>query len=138
MARNFTYLPYRDTGQFSHLVENYLGSANNMRPFYTYTPDANGIAAAIEERGKYPVDRKALVSILTKQYGGLQKHENVESSLRLLLSNNTYTVCTAHQPNLLTGYLYFIYKILHAIKMAAEDCETASGQAFCARVLHGQ
>src|SRR5262249_39082453 len=26
---------------------------------------------------------------------------------------------TAHQPNIFTGHLYFIYKILHAIKLAA-------------------
>src|SRR5439155_6237894 len=35
-----------------------------------------------------------------------------------LLSTDTFTVTTAHQPNILTGPLYFIYKILHAIKLA--------------------
>src|SRR5699024_3935377 len=37
----------------------------------------------------------------------------------LLADRNTFTICTAHQPNLFTGYLYFVYKILHAVKLAA-------------------
>ena len=59
-----------------------------------------------------------LVSALEHQYGQLEKHPKVADNLRLLRSDNTFTVCTAHQPNLLTGYLYFVYKILHAIKLA--------------------
>ncbi|RYF39602.1 MAG: bacillithiol biosynthesis BshC, partial [Cytophagaceae bacterium] len=44
--------------------------------------------------------------------------QNIES----LASTDTYTICTAHQPVIFTGTLYFIYKILHAVKLAA-DCE---------------
>ncbi len=37
-----------------------------------------------------------------------------------LSQENTFTICTAHQPNIFTGHLYFIYKILHTIKLAEE------------------
>ncbi|NBW69571.1 MAG: bacillithiol biosynthesis BshC, partial [Betaproteobacteria bacterium] len=53
-----------------------------------------------------------------KQYEGVEISAKVASNLQLLALDNTYTVCTAHQPCLLTGYLYFIYKILHAVKLA--------------------
>ena len=36
------------------------------------------------------------------------------------MKENTFTVTTAHQPNIFTGPLYFIYKIIHAIQLAAE------------------
>ncbi|MBK8141934.1 MAG: bacillithiol biosynthesis BshC [Chitinophagaceae bacterium] len=35
-----------------------------------------------------------------------------------LLSADTFTITTAHQNNIFTGPLYFIYKIVHAIKLA--------------------
>lgn len=130
MPQHITYLPYRDTGYFSHFVTDYLSGTPQTKPFYKYTPDKNGIAEAIKERGKYPIDRKTLVDILTKQYADLTKHEKVEKNLRLLADENTYTVCTAHQPNLLTGYLYFIYKIIHAIKLAEELQQQHTGQNF--------
>jgi uncharacterized protein YllA (UPF0747 family) len=34
------------------------------------------------------------------------------------MSEDTFTITTAHQNNIFTGPLYFIYKILHAIKLA--------------------
>lgn len=78
----------------------------------------SGIEAAIAERSNYPVNRKALVSTLNKQYNSLNKTKQVEQNLAALADEHTYTICTAHQPNLLTGYLYFIYKIAHAISLA--------------------
>ncbi|MGN6566612.1 MAG: bacillithiol biosynthesis cysteine-adding enzyme BshC [Flavipsychrobacter sp.] len=120
MPTSFTHLPYSDTGSFSHLVTDYLNNSINLQDFYEYAPNKEGMLAAIEKRSKYPVDRKVLVATLSKQYEQLPKHEKVEQNLQLLAAENTYTICTAHQPNLLTGYLYFIYKILHAIKLAEE------------------
>ena len=120
MANIFTYVPYSETGYFSHLVIDYLNSHPDTKPFYLYEPDEYGLSQAINDRTKYPVNRKALVAILTSQYANLPKHDKTEENIRLLLKENTFTICTAHQPNLLTGYLYFIYKILHAIKLAEE------------------
>jgi len=113
-------LPYSDTGHFSRLVTDYLAKEPALGNFYAYYPDAEGLSEAIKQRSQFPVDRKILVDTLTKQYESLPKHEAVEKNLALLGDKNTFTVCTAHQPNLLTGYLYFIYKIVHAIKLAEE------------------
>jgi len=116
----FTHVPYEETGYFSKLVTDYISNDARIQPFYGFAPNAAGLEQAIAERSKYPVNRKALVAALNKQYEQLNKHEKTETNLALLLKENTFTVCTAHQPNLMTGYLYFIYKILHAIKLADE------------------
>jgi bacillithiol biosynthesis cysteine-adding enzyme BshC len=113
-----TYIPYRATHSFSALVYDYTEAATSLTPFYTFQPDAAGLAAAIAEREQYPTDRNALVQVLRRQYEKLPEQEAANRNIELLLQDNTFTVCTAHQPNLLTGYLYFIYKIVHAIKLA--------------------
>jgi len=117
---SITYLPYSDTGYFSKLITDYLKNEPGLKEFYTYPFNTEGISAAIQERKKHPVNREALVQTLNHQYQHLSKHQNVENNLSLLANENTFTICTAHQPNLLTGYLYFIYKIIHAIKLAEE------------------
>ena len=120
MATNFTYLPYKETGYFSKLVTDYLCSDPKIEQFYGTPPNKEGMDASIKNRKNYPINRANLVATLKKQYSGLNTSEKVQANLQLLLSENTYTICTAHQPNLMTGYLYFIYKILHAIKLAGE------------------
>ncbi len=120
MATIYSYVPYKETGYFSHLVADYLDGHPDTQPFYQFTPDAGGIAQAIDQRSKYPVNRDVLVNSLTNQYSGLIRSKKTEENIQLLRQENTFTICTAHQPNLLTGYLYFIYKIIHAIKLAEE------------------
>jgi bacillithiol biosynthesis cysteine-adding enzyme BshC len=115
-----TYLPYSETNAFSHLVIDYLSHSENLKPFYHYTPDKAGIRQAIADRKKFPVDRRQLVSVLQEQYKDLHQSEALQTNLQLLQEENTFTICTAHQPNLLTGYLYFVYKIVHAIKLAKD------------------
>ncbi|HRO42312.1 MAG TPA: bacillithiol biosynthesis cysteine-adding enzyme BshC [Flavipsychrobacter sp.] len=120
MPLSFSYLPYSDTHSFSQLVTDYLSQSNTLKPFYKFATSPGGTKQAIEERKKYAVDRKNLVAALIEQYGELNRHEATEENIDLLADEKTFTVCTAHQPNLLTGYLYFIYKIIHAIKLAEE------------------
>ncbi len=48
----------------------------------------------------------------------VNKSAAVQKNIEALLSPGTFTVTTAHQNNIFTGPLYFIYKILHAIKLA--------------------
>jgi len=117
---SFSYLPYSETGSFSKLVTDYLAKNSLLRSFYQFDTDKEGMRQAIEMRKTFPVNRYLLTSVLHEQYGQLNTHEKTERNLQLLSEPNTFTVCTAHQPNLLTGYLYFVYKIIHAIKLAEE------------------
>ena len=120
MSFQFTYLPHKDVNSFSNLVLDYLKGRDTIRPFYKYSTDREGLETAKIARANYPVDRELLVSTLNEQYKGLSKEPKLVSNIELLVNENTFTVCTAHQPNLLTGYLYFIYKIVHAIKLAED------------------
>jgi bacillithiol synthase len=130
VAGSYTYLPYKDTGYFSHLVTDYLDNESAVRPFYSHRPTAEGLAAAINDRKQYNVDRRMLVEVLNRQYECLDRHDKVVENIQLLLKENTFTICTAHQPNLLTGYLYFVYKILHAIKLAEELSKQRPDEQF--------
>ncbi len=113
-----TYVPYNETGYFSRLVTDYTSHNKALKPFYEFTPDSAGLEKAIQARQNYPVDRAVLTGILQRQYAHLPELEAVNKNIELLKKENCFTVCTAHQPNLMTGYLYFIYKIAHAIKLA--------------------
>jgi len=114
------YLSYRSTGAFSSLVNDYLDGHASLRPFYNHTPDLKGIEAAIRERDSRPVNRALLQEELTRQYKDLDITDKVKRNLSLIGLENCYTICTAHQPNIFTGHLYFIYKILHAIRLSEE------------------
>lgn len=114
-----SYIPLQDTGFFSRLVLDYIGQSPSLRPFYEFKPDPEGMQQAIEQRKKYPVDRHSLVKALKEQYSVSAQIPAVERNIQLLQDENTFTICTAHQPNLATGYAYFIYKIMHAIVLAA-------------------
>lgn len=120
MDHSFAYLPYKNTGFFSALVKDYLDNMPEIQPFYGFAPTASGLNEAIAARPAYGVNRTALVAALTKQYAHLTTTPQTTDNIQALISENTFTICTAHQPNLMTGYLYFIYKILHAIKLAEE------------------
>lgn len=114
-----TRLQYSETGYFSKIVTAYLQSKKEIVPFYRHATDINGIKDSIEERKKFPHHRAALVSGLQKQYEAINTSDAVKQQIALLLQEDTFTITTAHQPVIFTGTLYFIYKILHVIKLAA-------------------
>lgn len=118
MDCTFTQIPYQQTGYFSNLILDYLNQSSALKDFYQYSPNSEGIKAAIESRKKIKTDRKVLVEELKKQYGLVKSSGKVQQNIDLLLKDNTFTVCTAHQPVIFTGSLYFIYKIFHAIRLA--------------------
>lgn len=130
METDCTYISYRQTNSFSELVNDYIEGDEKLSGFYQFKPDIEGIKQAIEQRSNFPVDRQVLAEVLRKQYETLPVTEGVTANIEALLNANTFTICTAHQPNLLTGYLYFFYKILHAIKMAESLNEQFPGKHF--------
>ncbi|MBS0028807.1 bacillithiol biosynthesis cysteine-adding enzyme BshC [Chitinophaga sp. 22321] len=113
------YIPYGKTGYFNQLVTDFLAEQPQIRPFYTYSPVHPDFAAAMQARQKFDTPRAALVAALEQQYEALEPTKAVQDNISALLQPTTFTVCTAHQPNIFTGYLYFAYKILQTIKLCA-------------------
>ncbi len=113
-----THLPYRQTGYFSRIITDYLDQAAELSPFYSHAVTEEGLKAAIGARKQSPVNRKVLADALREQYAGVKPAPLVEQNIKWLADENTFTVVTAHQPAIFTGHLYFIYKILHTIRLA--------------------
>lgn len=113
-------ITYRQTGFFSALVTDYLDNDPALTGLYAHSPDLEGIKTAMTNRAAYKGNRQLLADQLRKQYARMPEAEKANALIELLLSEHTFTVCTAHQPNLFTGHLYFIYKIVQAIKLSAE------------------
>lgn len=86
--------------------------------FVAHPSTISGIQKAIEERKQFPMNREVLVGELKKQYASIDIADPVQKNIETLLAPGTFTITTAHQNNIFTGPLYFIYKILHAIKLA--------------------
>ncbi|UAY52964.1 bacillithiol biosynthesis cysteine-adding enzyme BshC [Ferruginibacter albus] len=112
-------IKYEQTGYFGKLVTDYISANESIQPFYNHPVSIDGIRTAIAERKKFNTGRNLLVTELKKQYTTVETSQQVNVNIDLLLSENTFTITTAHQPNIFTGPLYFMYKILHVIKIAA-------------------
>jgi len=111
-----TRIPYRQTNYFSKIILDYLDHAEALNSFYSLPASLTGIQKAIQNRQGFP-NRSVLVKELKKQYAD-SASSGVSENIQALLSDNTFTITTAHQPNIFTGPLFFIYKILHVIKVA--------------------
>ncbi|HEV3413842.1 MAG TPA: bacillithiol biosynthesis cysteine-adding enzyme BshC [Puia sp.] len=114
------HLSINQTGYFSRIITDYLDQADALKPFYAHPPTAEGLDRSLKARKRQarPVDRSALVNALQAQYASAESVPKVQANIGLLADENTFTVCTAHQPAIFTGHLYFIYKILHTIRLA--------------------
>ena len=118
MAFSTSKIPYRETGAFSKLALDYIDQLPSLKPFFSNPASLKGIEDAIAIRQQFSTDRDLLQQALKDQYVGKQITEAVSSNLEKLASKNCFTITTAHQNNLFTGPLYFIYKILHAISLS--------------------
>ncbi len=123
-------LSYAETGAFSRLVQEYLSKDEKLKPFYNAFPEAAAVPKLIERREAVTINRELLVQVLQKQYAGVPVSDQVKANLELLKKQTTFTTITAHQPNVFTGPLYFIYKILHAIRLAGQNKQQYPGYDF--------
>ncbi len=121
------HIPYRQTGFFNKTVLNYIDQEQTLKSFFSHTPNLSGLKTCIEQRKSVPVNRELIVQELKKQYSKVENADLVNQNIDLLLLEKTFTINTAHQPNIFTGPLYFLYKIIHAIKLAAH-CKTSFPQ----------
>ena len=119
MSQSSMHIPFSSTHVFSTLINDYLEGKGTALDFVQYAPNLEGYRSAIEGRKKHPINRALLFEVLTKQYSNLPQENTVNNQIALLKKETTFVVTTAHQPNIFTGPLYFFYKIIHAIQLAA-------------------
>lgn len=115
-----TPINYADTHRFSKLVSDFLGGKEELKHYYSFQSNKDGILKTIEAKRESENNRSLLVEKWKRDYEHLPKEKKVLENIRHMANENTYSVCTAHQPNIFTGPVYFIYKIQHAIKLAEE------------------
>lgn len=113
-----TRVPYGQTGFFSKIIVDYIDQSQALQPFYEHPVSLAGIEASIKSRQSFSTNRNTLVKFLEKQYEVVDAHAAVKENISKLSKETTFTVCTAHQPAIFTGNLYFIYKIIHVIRLA--------------------
>lgn len=117
-----THLPYSQTNAFSQLVTDFTSQDPKLTPFLHRFPTIENFGEQLKAKAQQfsTAQRQTLVNVLQKQYKNLPKNPAVDLNLALLQQEKTFTVTTGHQLNIFTGPLYFIYKIVTAIKTCQE------------------
>ncbi len=119
---NHSTIPFQKTGRFTAITCDYLDNNKSLEGFYGNLPDLKGFENQIaKKKTSFSLtSRKLLVDVLQKQYVNLKTTDKTKQNIQLLLNENTFTVTTGHQLNLFSGPLYFLYKIVSAINLAAK------------------
>ena len=115
---NITRLPFSELPMLAKTDRIYAEQNHILRNFYKYNVDLQVFATVIADKSKGTIDRETLVSTLKRQYVSLDAEAIVLEKIISLGDEKTFTVTTAHQPSLLTGPLYFIYKIFSTINLS--------------------
>jgi len=105
-----------DTHSFNFFFLDYISQKDSLKKFYHRFPLIENFKDQIKEKISFPQqNREVLFNTLSKQYEGIKIIEAVNSNLKSLKEQKTFTVTTGHQLNIFTGPLYFIYKIVTVI-----------------------
>ena len=116
-----TRISLEHTGRFNRLILDYIKGDEKLKDFYSLAHTVENYRKQIEKRAQFPVDRELLADSLLNQYRSIGgANGSVLTNIESLRKNNAFTVTTGHQLNIFTGPLYFIYKILHTIKLVDE------------------
>jgi len=115
-------IPYVKTGFFSELICDYLNDKKELQAFHSGVPSFKNLyQQALKKKKVFPLQiRKTLCESLYRQYSNIEMSSSVAKNLQKLENENTLTVTTGHQLCLMTGPLYFIYKIVSAIKLCRQ------------------
>lgn len=110
-----TNLSFQQTNLFSNLILDYVSQQDMVREFYHYSPTYDVIEKIIEDKKQESIDRDLLKETVQRQYEGFTISPMLLDNIRSLQSENTFCIVTAHQLNIFTGPLYYIYKIAQVI-----------------------
>jgi bacillithiol biosynthesis cysteine-adding enzyme BshC len=114
-----TLIPFSSVPQLAKTDVAYATLDPALQQFYHLAPRVENFAQIIAERANKNTDRETLAEVLEAQYQPFTDAGLVHEHIAALRRADTFTVTTAHQPSLLLGPLYFIYKAITTINLAA-------------------
>ncbi len=114
-----TIIPFAQVPQLAKTDIAYATSDPLLRAFYEYPPSLASFDAVIARKSVRTYPRNDLADLLEAQYKNLPNTEKVLDNIAALRRESTFCITTAHQPCLFLGPLYFVYKALTTIKLAA-------------------
>lgn len=127
-------IPFRQTGYFSKLICDYLDQQPFLEDFYQRFPSLENAEGQMQDKAAHYSNtyRSTLHQVLKAQYTALNlgKEHPVNANIDRLREEQTFTVVTGHQLNILTGPLYFIYKITSTIALCRQLKERYPQQNF--------
>ncbi len=111
-------IPIQNLESTSPLIKDYLLESPKIKNQYGKPLSFENVIEQTRQK-KLNYQHRALFStILKAQMKDLSLSEKQKQHLSSLEKENCFCITTGHQLNLYTGPLYFIYKILQAVKMA--------------------
>ena len=111
-------LTFEELGLSSQLVRDLIAGTPETSDLIDLPFSLENIPNQIAKKSFDTESRSVLHAAFVKQYGDVELTEASKENLEKLKSENTYTICTGHQLNLLTGPLYSIYKIAQVVSLS--------------------
>jgi bacillithiol biosynthesis cysteine-adding enzyme BshC len=130
-------IPFSTIDYFSSRDVAYTETPELFENVIKYLPRLDSFKRAITNKAKSLIDRRLLVDALKAQYEKVTPSDITTQNIESLLSNNSFTIITAHQPNLFTGPLYIIYKIICVINTCEKLTQEFPGNNFVPVFISG-
>jgi len=111
-------IPFDKVSAFSDKDIRYTCHSDQLKSYIEVPFEIEGFGKLLDTRRTNPTDRQLLHDVVVNQYAGLSSSAATETLIDQLVMDNSFTVTTAHQPSLLTGPLYYPFKILSTINLA--------------------
>ena len=107
----------KKTKVYSDFVFDFLNGNKALKNFYNSSFDIKNFKKQLEIKKSFSMSKRtALVKELLSQYSDI-KDKKVLKNINLLSKESTFTITTGHQLSILTGPIFFVYKIISVINM---------------------
>ena len=110
----------KKTKVYSDFVFDFLNENKTLKDFYNLSFDIKNFKKQLDMKKSFPLSkRNILVKELLSQYSDIED-KKVLNNINLLSKESTFTITTGHQLSILTGPIFFIYKIISIINLCLE------------------